>query len=164
MEDGAAFPPRWLSLRLWSMFLPFHPPSPSTQPRRGGGRWEPAGPAPALVAQVGKDSVCVVALPPPTLSAPHLTLHSHGFPQPGITRPSHLDLVAHKEQVNLGTQCNLLIPSRVPLPQYHLTHTHSGKGCQGLGRNKTQTWAKIYIYNYIHICICREEKLGMLIR
>ena len=102
--------------------------------------------------------MCAIALPPPTLCAPPFEPSLRGFSQPGITCPSHSDLVAHKEQIDLGPRCNLLIPSRVPLPQHY--HTHTVERDVGVWAGTKPRPRQKYIYIIIYTCIRREEKLG----
>lgn len=97
-------------------------------------------------------SVGTISPRTPTLMCPRVSPCSHGF------CPSHPGLVAHRERTDLGTQCNLLIPSTVPPPSM-ITHTWKGNARVWAG-TKPRPGQK-NIYNYIHIHIWRGGKLGM---
>lgn len=150
VQDRAAFPPSWLSCQAPEcVSAPL--PSTTAWPRRRGGRQDPAGPAQAFVAQVGERECGRYLSTSSNPVCPHVSPHSYDFPQPSITCPSHLGLVAHKEQIDLGTQCNLLIPSRVsPPPIVIITHTH-WKGMPGSGQEQNPDLGEnIYIYIIIY--------------
>lgn len=158
--QAAGYAPSWLSYQSPEHdSLPFLHTSVLAQPLKKGSSWDAARPALLLRPGLAGRTVCLLSPSLPTLGAPHLNPHSQAFPQPGITSPSYPDLVAQKEQIDLGTQCNLLIPSGVPLPQHYHTHTVERDARVWAG-TKPRPRQK-YIYNYIHICFCREEKLGV---
>lgn len=69
----------------------------------------------------------------------------------------HPGLVAHKEKTDVGTQCDLLIPSRVPSPSM-VTHTVE---------RDVRVWAEAiprpgqkYRYHYIHTWTGKKSSWG----
>lgn len=89
-------------------------------------------------------AVCVLFPSLPTLGAPHLNPHSQAFSQPGITSSSYPRSGGPERTNRFGDPMQPFNSKQSPPPTAS-SHTHSGKGRQGLGSNKTQTRAKIYI-------------------